>query len=304
MEIEQEKSIENQLSNLLKDVMRLANYAVETNRLPNDIQLSELYRMWAHKIEQGKALIDSDINLLEYYYRVLENELTPVTAISLLATECRFGKSSMKTEGGKHARNMWLIAFAVLALILAINLFQYVFEFFSADWSVSWPSGLTVLSIVYWFALSIAPFAYGAFGATIRLLRVTERRLHDRSFDPRRLPEHRNRLVLGTLSGGAIVMLYSSGGIGETDVKITEIALGFLAGYSIDLLFSILDGLVNLFTFSSPKEASSKSNVTPLRIEQKPFEVQKTNDSATPIKQGNSSIITSTPHLKPVSTKE
>ncbi len=79
------------------------------------------------------------------------------------------------------------------------------------------------------------------------MLREAETQLQERTFDPRRLPEFRNRLVLGTLSGGVIVLLYSNGGITEANVKITEAALGFIGGYSIDLLFTLLDRIVDSF---------------------------------------------------------
>ncbi|MDH5546452.1 MAG: hypothetical protein OEZ43_12730 [Gammaproteobacteria bacterium] len=234
---------------LIYDVMRMAVYAAETGNLQAHIKLSELYRIWNRKIVDGDDIDSDDITLLQLYYHDLTLQLKPVTAISLRATESTFGKDYMLTEAGKHARNMWITAFGVLALIMGISLFQYTFEFYSAQWAQDMGSNFALMSIFYWVALSIAPFAYGAFGASVRLLRITEQKLRLRSFDPRRLPEHRNRLVLGTLSGGVLVMLYSSGGVTDTGVKLTEVTIGFIAGYSIDVLFSILDGLVVRLSF-------------------------------------------------------
>jgi len=234
------------LTDLLADAINLANYAVEIGRLPESVSFSDLYRMWEQKVEKGQRLSEQDVDMLQYCYQELEMELSPVSAMSLRATDTAGAgrKEVYKTEAGKHAKRMWIMAFGILALIIGINLFQYTFEMFSGDWAVNHTEMFGSLTIGYWLAGSLTPFAYGAFGATVRMLRITEIRLRERSFDPRRLTEHRNRLVLGTLSGGVIVLIFSSGGVGETDVKLTEAALGFLAGYSIDLLFSLLDRLV------------------------------------------------------------
>ena len=254
-----------QINEVIYDVMRLASYAIETGRLPEEVSLSELYRIWEIKIESRQSLAANDIDLLQQYFHLLKTDLEPVSAISLRATESQFGNDSMQTEAGKHVRRMWITAFSVLGLILAINIFQYSFEFYGGLMAQSMGEGFSLMSIAYWVVMAIAPFAYGALGAAVRLLRVTEQKLRDRSFDPRRLPEHRNRLVLGMLSGGVLVMLYSSGGVGETSVKLTEVTLGFIAGYSIDVLFSVLDGMVAALTPNSgrPQNLATKSKPRP-----------------------------------------
>jgi len=259
---------EGVLSALLKDTMRMASYAVEVGQLPEQVKFAELYRLWDLKIEQSKRLTAEDINLIESYYRLLEEALDPVNAISLAATDAKRdsqnAKDYMNTAAGKHARHMWRMAFLILALIMGINLFQYTFDMLSADWAVAMPEDFVYITILYWLAAGITPFAYGAFGACVRLLRVTERRLRERSFDPRRIPEHKNRMVLGTLSGGVVVLLYSTGGVGETDIKLTEAALGFLAGYSIDLLFSIVDRLVKAL---SPSEVENPAPIKKAKLQ-------------------------------------
>jgi hypothetical protein len=72
-------------------------------------------------------------------------------------------------------------------------------------------------------------------------------RLKTREFDPIREPEHINRLVLGTLSGGSIILFIgqalAASGTGEF-FQIGVAALGFLAGYSIDFLFETLDRII------------------------------------------------------------
>lgn len=236
------------LSGFLKDVMRLSRYAAERGCLPDEVQMDELYRMWDIKITNHGLLGDEDIAYLQHCYQILSRQLAPTTAVSLRATEGKQDCNSrdyMKTDAGRHVRNMWFASFFSLTAIVLMSLYQYVFEFNSAAWAAEDVGMFNSATYLYSLVTTLMPFMYGAFGASVYMLREAESYLKNRTFDPRRVPEFRNRLVLGTLSGGIIVLLYSSGGIVETNVRITEAALGFIGGYSIDLLFSLLDRIVN-----------------------------------------------------------
>jgi len=293
------------LTDLLADSINLATYAVEIGRLPESVSFSDLYRMWEQKVEKDERLSEQDVDYLQYCYQQLEIELSPVSAISLKATDvqgARNHKDYMNTEAGKYAKYMWITAFSILALMIGINLYQYTFDMYAGDWAVNNTDIFGGLTIAYWLAASLTPFAYGAFGAAVRMLRITETRLRERSFDPRRLAEHRNRLVLGTLSGGVIVLVYSSGGVGDTDVKLTEAALGFLAGYSIDLLFSLLDKLV---TALSPADEQTKavkhSEKTISTIPKSSFAEREIDKPVTVVSAtDNTSKIKTTAHLSSV----
>jgi len=289
------------LSGFLKDVMRLAIYAVESGSLPEDIHMDELYRMWDTKITQQHALSDDDVAYLQKCYLILGRQLAPTTAISLRATECKNARSSkdyMNTDAGRHVRNMWLASFAALTTIILMNLYQYMFEFNSAVWAIERTSMFNNATYLYTLFTHLTPFMYGAFGASVFLLRQAETQLRERTFDPRRLPEFRNRLVLGTLSGGAIVLLYSSGGITETNVKITEAALGFIGGYSIDLLFSLLDRVVNALKPEEPATTCPPAVPTPTLS--RPHNKAPATQSAQIIKEEKET----TPQLVPVTKKE
>ncbi len=291
------------LSGFLKDVMRLAIYAVERGSLPEDIHMDELYRMWDIKITQQNRLSCDDVAYLQKCYLILGRQLAPATAISLRATECKNARSSrdyMNTDAGKHVRNMWFASFAALVTIILMNLYQYMFEFNSAVWAAEHSSMFNNATYLYTLVTTLTPFMYGAFGASVFLLRQAETQLRERTFDPRRLPEFRNRLVLGTLSGGAIVLLYSSGGITETNVKITEAALGFIGGYSIDLLFSLLDRVVNALKPETPESICSPANRT------SPLTRPQNNNRMTAAQaaQNTKDEKETTPQLVPVTKKE
>jgi len=95
-------------------------------------------------------------------------------------------------------------------------------------------------------AHALAPFAYGAMGACVFLLRSLHKHIWGRTFDRRRKPEYYSRVMLGAISGGAIVLLLTSDvGSPEGAVKLGYNALGFLAGYNTDLLFSTIERIMN-----------------------------------------------------------
>ena len=53
---------------------------------------------------------------------------------------------------------------------------------------------------------SLLPWAYGGLGACAYMLRSAHYFIYQRSFDVRRTPEYFNRIVLGAISGGAIIL--------------------------------------------------------------------------------------------------
>ena len=103
-----------------------------------------------------------------------------------------------------------------------------------------------LLELLYRSLKYLEPFLYGALGAFVYILRVSEDKLHTREFDPARAAEHVNRLVLGTLSGGSIILFISQIPTEEGSfIHIGAAALGFLAGYSVDFLFQTVDRVIN-----------------------------------------------------------
>jgi hypothetical protein len=77
------------------------------------------------------------------------------------------------------------------------------------------------------------------------LLKSAHTFVHQRCFDVRRKPEYFNRILLGTIAGGAII-LFVHHMVGEDGVviQLSSAALGFLAGYSTDFLFSTIERII------------------------------------------------------------
>lgn len=266
----------SQLPSMLGDVLRLAAFAVETGRLPEHISLGELYRLRNQFDADVTHFSDEDVNRIGLYYTQLQTELAPVTAVSLAATDCREVKDCMNTQAGWHARRLWMLAFLMVALIAVSSLLQYFYEFYPqfdpqgwGAWAKENYHAFIAFTLLYKFGSYGTPFLYGALGACIHILRVTERHLRMRTFDPRRIPQHRNRVVLGTLSGGIIVLFLTLGESSAAQVKLTAAAAGFLAGYSVDFFFAIVDRILSVFVppesnrGKSPSDApASHSNLT------------------------------------------
>jgi hypothetical protein len=86
------------------------------------------------------------------------------------------------------------------------------------------------------------PWVYGGLGACVFLLRSAHVFIYQRSFDTRRKPEYFNRILLGAVAGGAIMLFVSQiSGDGGTTIQLSAAALGFLAGYNTDFLFSTIE---------------------------------------------------------------
>jgi len=93
----------------------------------------------------------------------------------------------------------------------------------------------------FWFTF----FAAGL-GTCVFLLRVTQKKLRSREFDPACIPSQLIRLGLGMLAGGSIVLF--PGLLTTTNVLPTEFdaglgGLAFILGYAVDIFYSVLDNI-------------------------------------------------------------
>lgn len=136
--------------------------------------------------------------------------------------------------------------------------------------------GWIISSTVAGGASLLAPFFYGAMGACVFLLRSLHKHIFTRTFDRRRIPEYYNRFWLGLISGGIIVLLVDPTALSSTSNeelkwKISASALGFLAGYNNDLLFSAIERITNAIfpkaadasTVGSPAPATTPGTASP-----------------------------------------
>jgi hypothetical protein len=93
---------------------------------------------------------------------------------------------------------------------------------------------------------TLLPWTYGALGSCAYLLRSAHYFIHQRCFDLRRKPEYFNRVLLGAISGGAIILFvdYLVNDDDGTVLHLSSAAFGFIAGYSTDFLFNTIERVV------------------------------------------------------------
>jgi hypothetical protein len=91
----------------------------------------------------------------------------------------------------------------------------------------------------------LTPWMYGGLGACVYLLRSAHTYIYQRTFDVRRKPEYTNRIMLGAIAGGAIILFVNNiAGDDGTVIQLSSAALGFLAGYNTDLLFTAMERVI------------------------------------------------------------
>lgn len=184
------------------------------------------------------------ISFEQAYYR-LAVAMSPVTAETLASTQ-----ATMPDAGGGSLRDRILGYspalrftrwFALVGIIVAT--FVIVAECLVYVWGLEGDANIYV-----WqknILESLLPWAYGALGSCAYLLRSAHVYIYQRTFDLRRKPEYFNRVLLGAISGGAIILfvnyLVDDGG---TVLHLSSAALGFVAGYSTDFLFNAIERVV------------------------------------------------------------
>ena len=152
----------------------------------------------------------------------------------------------------RFTRELWFLAFFFVVAIIAL------------EWAVNY-LGLKkdAAAVASWRFLwqSLVPWAYGALGACAFLLRSAHYFIHQRTFDRRRTPEYFNRILLGAISGGGIILFteYLTSADDGSVAHLGAAALGFVAGYSGDLLFNLVERVVTaIFPKSRPRRSNRR----------------------------------------------
>ena len=181
------------------------------------------------------------------YYR-LAIATHPVTAETLRNTRYSAGAGATRSEflAGKWRdaspaqRFTWKLWAATIGFAGSVLLTEAVINWLGGSGDLS-----GVWKVVRDLLQALQPWAYGGLGACAYLLRQGHYYIYARSFDLRRTPEYFNRILLGALSGGAII-LFADYLMSQDDSvsHISSTALGFIAGYSSDFLFNTIERII------------------------------------------------------------
>jgi len=229
----------------------LADFAVTTGFKKADgrtlgTDILHVIKVMAGKVQlfepqnTGTRMKASDWTSFELAYYSLADFTSPVTAETLRNTEDT-GKGFRNASNAQ--RFTWLL-WAITGLFAAFVIFAAGVAsggLYASDVG-TWTDTLQKLNT---YLQILSPYAYGGLGACAYLLRSAHSMIYQRSFDIRRKPEYFNRIALGMVSGGAIILFVSQLTDDEGNViRLSSAALGFIAGYSNDFLFNTIERVV------------------------------------------------------------
>jgi hypothetical protein len=136
----------------------------------------------------------------------------------------------------RFSRGLWIVALG-FAVFVVVSEWRLQVIAYAADADV-YRVSRTILEL-------LVPWAYGGLGSCVYLLRSAHTYIYQRTFDLRRKPEYFNRILLGTICGGAIILFVNQlMGDDGTVIQLSSAALGFLAGYSTDFLFNTIERII------------------------------------------------------------
>jgi hypothetical protein len=248
----------------VEDALELANFAVSTGAKGADGQPLSFddigtIQFAAAQIglidvpmQGGGTLTIDQWNKFEQAYYRLASMMSPVTAETLRDT-----RDTARPQG-KYASVWWRLRDLVFGYSPAQRFtrelwfwaFFFVIAIIALEWGIN-HLGLKkdAASVASWRFLwqSLVPWAYGALGACAYMLRSAHFFIYRRTFDTRRTPEYFNRILLGAISGGGIILFteYLTSADDGSVAHLGASALGFVAGYSGDLLFNMVERVVS-----------------------------------------------------------
>jgi len=177
----------------------------------------------------------------ELAYHRLAQFTCPITAETLRNTVETGGAllTGRQAPALSFTRLLWLIALSFAAFVI-------VSEWGMVHYGPVQDGVVDAPNTFMQFVQILVPYGYGGLGSCVYLLKSGHRHLYERTFDLRRRPEYLNRIVLGTIAGGAIILFVDR--LTDDDgnvVNLSAAALGFLAGYSTDFLYSAIERIVS-----------------------------------------------------------
>jgi hypothetical protein len=225
----------------IEDAMQLLEFAIASGFKNIDGVQIPAGLAFAIKTTAAATRTDNRLTVQQWtqfeiaYYR-LALVLSPITARSLRDTADTGHWWILQVSPAlRFARSLWIftLAFATAAILSEVAAIRY---------------GPAMEGIVDWrntimqFSQIIMPYAYGGLGACVYLLRSAHKYIAERSFDLHRKPEYFNRIFLGAIGGGTIILFVDQDL--QQGIKLSATALGFLAGYSTDFLFSTIERVI------------------------------------------------------------
>ena len=106
----------------------------------------------------------------------------------------------------------------------------------------------------------LLPILYGALGASAFIVRALATEIRATTYTNESNVGYQLRFYLGAVAGLSIAWFTSGGKVAETSgllPSLSPLALAFVAGFSVELLFSLLERVVAAFSVAESKKAAS-----------------------------------------------
>ncbi len=250
-----ESPLEDEFRQEVKDARLLLDFVIAQRPALDDPQASlpvddkiitAIKTIETQLLEPGLPPQDARI-AFEAAYRDLAIIAKPVTARSLRDTSDQFGWASLLTGRYKRSqaivwsRYLWLITLFFLGAIFFDQLLVRILDTHYPLDEESDEGMVHFLSLCHTVLATLSRYSYGGLGACAYLLRSCHVFIYRREFNSDRIPEYLNRILLGVVSGGAILLFVDQISGDGGSVTISEATLAFLAGYSSDFLFKAIE---------------------------------------------------------------
>jgi len=242
----------------------LLEYATEHGKLERSeliLEVKKLKKVFFYTSPENLSfdeLCDAEAELEKLYAKVSEM-VNPVNILTLRTTSTEYEVSrpwwkAIFLGSGSVGRNFFRKLFWVATLIIVVILTLHV-----------------LLEAKNAVLIIFEPFLYGALGAVIYVYKNLTDRYINRTLHPYQLSTDWLRIFMGGITGGLIVHLFgpflpdtivgmSSDQTTGEGLNVTNMAFGFLAGYSVEFFYQVLDKIIHSIT---PTSQSQESQVVP-----------------------------------------
>ncbi|TAD89739.1 MAG: hypothetical protein EAZ99_08915 [Alphaproteobacteria bacterium] len=252
----------------LDDALLLVDFGLQEAQVPDDHRQTFLsavaaVRQVQQDLSRDEGAITAELRTtLDTALASLTRVLSPVTATTIRASRPHPPKESDSSplgvalatiranrSWGTARLQMWRLWQLTALFGVLVMMSELFFRIFGAPLDATQVQraalGDAGMSLTNWMGLTfgvLVPFCYGGLGACVALLRALHGFLNTSTFDPVRVPEYFNRVVLGVVAGGTVMVLTDTV-IGDDGipVNLSAAAMGFVAGYNTDFLFQALE---------------------------------------------------------------
>jgi hypothetical protein len=165
------------------------------------------------------------------------------------ATTAASTDANESEEEAREDTHLWLLSVWSAVWKWVPDVYRYWFPNEDITSNARWELSISAKFVLDILQTYLLPLLYGWLGAMAFVLRSLIAAVKFRTFRPQLNVEYRLRVYLGLLAGLVIGwFMRSNGNSGELGVAdLTPAAVSFLAGYSVEILFSTMDRIVSGF---------------------------------------------------------